>query len=192
MQPQLRFSHINNLTEARFASAAGAHWIGFCFDKCHLQYINPLKAKEIMDWLVGPAYFGIFDGHDAEEMKGICGMIGLKGIQMPLKFVNAERENLGLDLCIEANLQNITSEEKEWLLANDIAICLNGQFEESEVNFIEKLSPRLWWGLDSGDMKTVLKRFNQMGINIEGSNEEKPGLFDLSRVQELLDMLEEG
>ncbi len=190
MQPQLRFSHINNLTEARFAAAAGAQWIGFCFDKGHPQYINPLRAKEIMDWLVGPAYFGIFDGQDAEEMKGICGMIGLKGIQIPLKFVNPETENLEVDLCMEANLQTITQEEKERLLIGEAAVCLGGQFVESEADFIEKLLPRLWWGLEAEDLKTVLTRFNPMGINIEGSNEDQPGLLDLSRVQELLDMFE--
>ncbi len=46
---QLKISSITNLTDARFFSAIGAHYLGFCLDVLNEYNISIPKAKEIIN-----------------------------------------------------------------------------------------------------------------------------------------------
>ncbi|TNE80717.1 MAG: hypothetical protein EP332_06785 [Bacteroidetes bacterium] len=50
---KLKFGAVTNLTDARYAAAVYADWIGFRLDPSHPRYIDPAKAKEIIDWISG-------------------------------------------------------------------------------------------------------------------------------------------
>jgi phosphoribosylanthranilate isomerase len=57
---QLKISAITNLTDARYFSAIGAHYLGFCFDVLNENNISIAKAKEIINWLHEPVIVGEF------------------------------------------------------------------------------------------------------------------------------------
>ena len=81
---QLKISSITNLTDARFFSAIGAHYLGFCFDVLNPNNISIEKAKEIIGWLHEPVVVGEFGTHQSkEEIEFIAQQMGLNEIQLP-------------------------------------------------------------------------------------------------------------
>ena len=66
---KVKFSNVNNLSDARYAAAVGIEYIGFCFDKSNPDYIAPIKAKEMIDWITGSNIVAEFGNQSIEEIK---------------------------------------------------------------------------------------------------------------------------
>jgi phosphoribosylanthranilate isomerase len=67
LKMQLKISSITNLTDARFFSAIGANYLGFCFDVLNENNISIAKAKEIINWLHEPVIIGEFGNHQTKK-----------------------------------------------------------------------------------------------------------------------------
>ncbi len=106
---QLKISNITNLTDARFFSAIGAHYFGFCFDVLNENNISISKAKEIIQWLHEPVIVGEFGVHQTkEEIEFIANQIELAEIQIP--FEHSQKNDFLFDKFIVIdNLQTFDS-----------------------------------------------------------------------------------
>jgi phosphoribosylanthranilate isomerase len=56
----IKASEIANLTDARYFSAWGVEWLGFCLDETHPNFVNPAEFYAMREWLVGPKIVGEF------------------------------------------------------------------------------------------------------------------------------------
>ena len=183
---QLKFSNISNLTSARFAAAAMADWVGFCFDAESPNYINVLKAKEIAGWLTGPKYIGEFNNGDFETIQGICGILSLDGIQIPLnafdeKLLDLEKE---IFVTVELNNENFVSQQSslKTLPASQINYIFTGKYSPNYDSFLHEFSAakNIYLGFDfeAGLYNTLANNINPTGFQISAEPEEKPGMGD--------------
>ena len=108
---QLKISSITNLTDARFFSAIGAHYLGFNFDVLNENNISIAQAKEIIQWLHEPVIIGEFGKHQTkEEIEFIAKQMELNEIQIPFEhlknFISTHKVFLETDFTKD-NIQQI-------------------------------------------------------------------------------------
>ncbi|MDX5321816.1 MAG: hypothetical protein LPK45_11795, partial [Bacteroidota bacterium] len=113
---RIKFGSVTNLTDARYAAAVYADWVGFCFIPGHVRYIEPLKAKEIIDWLSGPSMVAEIGEMMPESMQSALEVLMIDTVQVTsMEALNAWKaagfqvigENLnayeGLQVCQPEN-----------------------------------------------------------------------------------------
>lgn len=156
----LKFSSINNLSDARFAAGAWADIVGFNFDPSHPQYIEPQKAKAIMAWLIGPTIVAEFEHQPLAWIQDICTELAINTIQIPYNHQDLEGlKNLNYQLIgVFDQADNIPD-------AFEMAICQN----TADYSRLQE------------QMNTLLNTATEFdpermdGVCIHGEKEDKPG-----------------
>ncbi|MDZ4757518.1 MAG: hypothetical protein SGJ10_05190 [Bacteroidota bacterium] len=183
---ELKFSNISNLTAARFAAAAMADWVGFCFDAESPNYINVLKAKEIAGWLTGPKYIGEFNDADFETIQGVCGILPLDAIQIPLSAFDEKLFELDKEIFVAVHCENenfLSQISRLNRISHHlIYYVFNGKYSPIYYSFLEQFAANkniyLGFNFEAGLYKTLAKNINVIGFQISGEPEEKPGMGD--------------
>lgn len=202
----LKISSISNLTDARFFSAIGAHYLGFCFDVLHPQNIPIEKANEIIKWLHHPVLVGEFGQHQTkEEIEFIANKIGLNDIQIPFnhpqkmdfhfdKFLMITDANLIKDkvefsdsdfivLKIdETRIQNIFSENKNVSSLPSPEITQLKQFISQHHVFIDTVFTK-------ENILPVVETLQPYGIQITCQTEQKSGISNVDEYAEIVELV---
>ena len=79
---KVKICGITRLHDARTAAAAGADFLGFIQHEDSPRYVRPDVAKEIIDWVRGPAPVGVFVNRSANEVNAACERAGFALAQM--------------------------------------------------------------------------------------------------------------
>lgn len=197
---QLKISSITNLTDARFFSAFGAHYLGFCFDVLNENNINIAKAKEIISWLHEPVIVGEFGIHQAkEEIEFIAQQLDINEIQIPVE--HRQKDEFLFDKFIETNnLPMIDSQRSTdyfvWKLKeNDIAEMLR-QVQHDGVNelstlpaFIKNNKVFIEFDFTKDNILPIIEKLQPYGIQITCRKEEKTGLSAVDEYAEILELV---
>lgn len=184
---QLKISSITNLTDARFFSAIGAQYLGFCFDVLNENNISITKAKEIIQWLHEPVVVGEFGTHQTkEEIEFIANQMELSEIQIP--FEHSQKNDLEFDKFIVIddwfsvhNLQftdYIVIKIKEDKIGNpSLKSFISNNKVFIETNFTQKT------------ILPFLETLQPYGIQITCKKEEKAGFSFVDEYAELLEII---
>ncbi|MDA1027480.1 MAG: phosphoribosylanthranilate isomerase [Bacteroidetes bacterium] len=79
---KVKICGITTLADARFASGAGADFLGFIQVPNSPRYIAPDLARDIINWVYGSQAVGVFAGEDAERVNEICDQAGFTYAQL--------------------------------------------------------------------------------------------------------------
>lgn len=79
---QIKICGIANLADARFAAGAGADFLGFVQHPESPRYIEPRKAREIIDWVYGAKPVGVFVNRNASDVNAIATEAGFEYVQL--------------------------------------------------------------------------------------------------------------
>lgn len=165
----LRFSHISNLSDARYAAGLWADFIGFCFDPGSKDFIDPNKAKEIISWVNGPAIVGEFGHQPVDWILDICQKLNIKVIEIPQDY--ADLTILDKDFRIIVRMhhseQNTLSKRADLLSTHQLEIYekISAEREQSVL-------------MDIADLNMDCSQLN--GVSIIGQHESKPGTSNQS------------
>ena len=93
---KIKLGNITNLSDARFAAAAGIEYMGFCFDTNNVNYIPPVKAKQIIDWTSGCFVVAEFGNQSIHEIIAITEMLNIDIVEinnhlMPADLVEIDK-----------------------------------------------------------------------------------------------------
>lgn len=187
----IKLGGITNLTDARYAAAVGVTYLGFCFDPSSPDYLPPIKAKEIMDWISGCHFVGEFGKQPKEEITEICSLLNLEIAEV---FPGCEPADISSIIKLNINHQNqdevvnyinsfasqfaafhLFSSDKSYNPFNDLikSLCETG---------------KIIWGFELNEehIKKSIKEYKPFAINLHGGVEEKPGLKNLDVLESLL------
>jgi len=186
-------SSITNLTDARYFSAWGATWIGFCFDPESPDYISPEKALEIKGWLHGPRYLGEFGNQDADNVAGIASFVGLEALEMPIDRIVLSPEMRHLPLFVR--ISGLESDIELAGLPDSVeGLLLDPQNLREPEKILRRLAERapIWLeGLtETEGIQGWLGNYPAAGLHLRGGAELQTGLklYDtLDRVMETLE-----
>jgi len=185
---QLKISSITNLTDARFFSAIGANYLGFCFDVLNENNSSIAKAKEIINWLHEPVIIGEFGNHQTkEEIQFIAEEMNLNEIQLP--FLHTEKDKLNFEkFLVLDNFQSTVDcrlSTDFFVLKMDIADISNQELKYFIANnkvFIET-------DFTKDNIKAIVEYLNPYGIQITCKKETKPGFSFVDEYAAILEII---
>lgn len=184
---QLKISNITNLTDARFFSAIGAHYLGFCFDALNENNISITKAKEIISWLYEPVVIGEFGEHQTkEEIVFIAQQLELSEIQIP--FTHVQKEDLKFE-------KFLLTEDWSLAIGQRSLDCFIVKIKADDLhnadlkNFIANNKVFIETDFTKENISTIIEKLNPFGIQITCRKEEKPGFSMVDEYAELLEII---
>ncbi len=80
MLPEVYFTQISNLSEARFASSVMAKGIAFCFELDQPNYVPIADLHGFKQWLVGSEWIAALSKEPSLEMREIIDYFGIKKV----------------------------------------------------------------------------------------------------------------
>lgn len=93
MQPEVYFTQISNLSEARFAASVMAKGIGFCIEKTHPDYVSPTALSGFKEWLVGSKWIAHVSKEPTADIKEIIEYFDFRIILHNNKLYNYTAED---------------------------------------------------------------------------------------------------
>ena len=157
---QLKISSITNLTDARFFSAIGAHYLGFNFDVLNENNISIAQAKEIIQWL-----------HE---------------IQIP--FEHPQKNELAFDKFLILDLKSTVDSRQS--TDYFVLKINSDDIENIDLkNFISTHKVFLETDFTKDNIQQIIKTLQPFGFQITCKKEEKAGFSFVDEYAELLEMI---
>lgn len=172
---RIKFGSITNLTDARYAAAVYADWLGFCFIPGHSRYIEPIKAKEIIDWLSGPKMVAELGSLMPDTMMSALEILMIDTVQV--------NDPAAAKAWIDSGFE-VIYEGPETSDFDGLRVCLPSDSSDPENEIID---------LSSLSIEEIQKHWLDpapFAIQVIGGDESMPGIRDFAQVDELLELYE--
>jgi phosphoribosylanthranilate isomerase len=208
---KVKASQITNLTDARYFSAKEVEWLSFNFSEGTENYIDPMRAKAMFEWVHGPHIVGEFDGLTADDINFYTEGYQLQHIQVGESITAETVFNLNaVSIIKEIVVEPLASLEilrgcLRPFAASVEAFQLN--FEKFGLSFLSLKNGNS--ALTFADLKALCDEFkiilaidfqlveldnvlrlNPYGLNVRGGDEEKVGIKSFDEVDDIFDKLE--
>lgn len=202
----LKLGAVNNLSDARFGAGVGAQYLGLNLDQRDPNSLGTVDAPELIQWIQGPAIIGEFGKQEAGHINTVCELLQLGWAQIEddanLDRIKALETEIILDLAIDNWKQEELLAHME--AANDyvsfyLISLKHGSIEdyltesgnkEFLKNLIAKYPVFFSFDLNKENLKPLLEEFAPHGINLKGSNEDRPGYKDFEELMDMADLLQ--
>jgi phosphoribosylanthranilate isomerase len=183
---QLKVSSITSLNDARYFSAIGANYLGFCFDALNPNNISIEKAREITSWLHDPVVVGEFGLHQTkEEIEFIAQQMDISEIQ--ISFHHPQKNDLKFPKFLFVDdwkrIENHISE--------DVLIVKITQDEVFNSDLKKIISHRnifIAADFSKENIREVKEQLHPFGIQLTCKREEKPGISYVDEYAEILEL----
>lgn len=185
---QLKIASITNLTDARFFSAVGAHYLGFCFDVLNEKNISITHAKEIINWLHQPVLVGEFGHHQpTEEIEFIAKEMKLNEIQIP--FSHPHKAELPFEKFLVLDENQFTLHSTDF--TDYLVLKINKDYINNKllIDFIAKNKVFIEADFTKETIKSIIEKLNPYGIQFSCKKETKTGFSNVEEYAELLDII---
>lgn len=210
---KIKASQITNLTDARYFAAREVHWMSFDFREKSSNFIDPIKARAIFEWVEVPTIIGEFDNISADEIRFYTEGWGLKAIQVsfftPLETVKALQ---GFSIIKEIWIEEFTNSDvlrKTILEFLEYVDAFQLNFEHGDISFADIQEGRAMISLE--ELKAIcldypiildisfslqdinaIKMLNLAGLSMKGSAEERVGVKTFDELDDIFDTIEES
>jgi len=196
---QIKICGITNLADARYASGAGADFLGFVQYSGSPRYIASESAKDIIAWLYGARPVGVFVNETASVVNDICDRVGFEFVQLhgdeaasycedidwPIIKVIRVGEDMNRD-----SLRSIMSEFEEvseyFLLDTKTDAEYGGSGKSFDWSILEDQSFArpifLAGGLNPENVAHAVDRVSPFAVDVSSGLEESPGQKDFGKI----------
>jgi phosphoribosylanthranilate isomerase len=205
---KIKASQITNLTDARYFAAKEVEWLSFNFAEKTENYIEPMRARAMFDWVEVPHLIGEFGGFDAEGVNFYAESWGLKAVQVGenTEVFDLKSDYILKEIIVEADSTYEELSRQMSALKNIVAVFeLN--FEKNNVSFSDvksgkgPLSINALFGLCEAfnvilniDFQLVeleeIIALNPFGLSLKGGEEERVGVKSFDELDDIFDKLE--
>ncbi len=208
---KVKASQITNLTDARYFAAKEVEWLSFNFAEGSENYIDPMKARAMFEWVHGPHIVAEFDGFSATDINFYTEGYQLSHIQVGMQtsvedVFTLKAPSIIKEITIEASTNlDILRGLMRPFTASVEAFLLN--FERNGLGFSSLKNPNSMIKVE--DLKTLCDEFNIIlaidfqtimleellnlnlyGLSLQGGEEEKVGVKSFDQLDEILEKLE--
>lgn len=195
----IKLGNITNLSDARFAAAADATYIGFCFDPENENYITPLKAKDIIDWVTGSSVVAEFGNQTLEEIRDISELLDIDVIEVNNQLLPDELMGLGKAIIKKIDVNQFDAQQLQTEIdayqkvADAFHLYASGKPQKFDHDQLVALcaSEKIIWGLELHleNVLDIINTYKPFAISVSGGQEEKAGVKDFDELNDLLDLL---
>lgn len=200
---QVKICGITNIEDAVCAAECGAAAAGFIFYPPSLRYIQPNKARAIIDKLPRDLVkVGVFVNEPAAEVKRIFDYCGLDMLQLHGEE-SPDYCRQFPSLCVIKALELKNEEDVQAASCYDVAAILadsrcaglyGGTGKISNWDLAGKVSQRLILsgGLNEGNIMKALQKVNPAALDINSGTEERPGKKDSAKIVRIMQVIKTG
>lgn len=196
---KIKLGNVTNLSDARYAAAVGINYIGFCFDPSAQNYIAPIKAKEMIDWITGSYIVAEFGEQSFNEINDISELLGVNVIELNNRLLPDELLAFGKPIIKKIDVsvfsfEQVKKEIESYRQACDVFhLYASGHEQLLNADQLKELcsNHQIIWGFDVqlDTMMEVIETYAPFAFNISGGQEEKAGIKDFDELNELLDVI---
>ena len=189
-----KINHTRHLTDARFAAAAGIHYLGFCFDISSPSFIPPIKAKEIIDWTSGSHIVGEFGNQSVEDINTIVQLLNIDIVELKESHADNSIHDIQVPVILAIDIEkfsvtslfefctNYQNQVQAFHLFNweSLAQTQPEVFSKIGIEFILHLKGHLM------NQLSVLTQINPFGVSFDSDSEEKAGMKDFEDLSDFI------
>ncbi len=196
---KIKLGNINNLSDARFAAAAGIDYMGFCFDNTNVNYIPPVKAQQIIEWTTGCFVVAEFGQQSLREITDIVELLNIDIVELNNDLLPDDIKAIDKPIIKKIDISAWSAEAIEKQLnayADKVdAFHLYNSEHTTQPNeaWLKNLCAtyKIIWGLNtsSDNIPHILHTYQPYALNITGGDEEKTGMKDFEELNLVLDAL---
>jgi len=195
---KLKLSPITNLSDARFAAAAGFHYMGFCFDPSAVDFLLPIKAKEILEWTSGSHCVGEFGDQSAEEIQEISELLGVDVILLDNHIFPDEFSHFSKPIIKVIGLNQMDEAAVKREIATYSPFCdafqLNAQgISVANLLWVKPLTEShkiiMNVGNDASAINEIDSLISPFAMHLQAATEEQTGMRDFSDLNALLEAI---
>lgn len=195
---KLKLSPITNLSDARFAAAAGFHYMGFCFDPSANDFLLPIKAKEILEWTSGSHCVGEFGNQLADEIEEISELLGVDVILLDNQLLPDELSIFSKPIIKVVGLNQMDEEAVKREIAAYAPYCDAFQLNAIGLNVADLLWVKpltethkiiLNVGNNADSINASESSIAPFAIHLQAGAEEQTGMRDFSDLNALLEAI---
>ncbi|WP_111669690.1 phosphoribosylanthranilate isomerase [Algoriphagus litoralis] len=197
----VKLNQISNLTDARYGAGMYVDLLGFNLNVDTENYITPAQFKELTGWVSGVEFVGEFS-HESQPniLEIVKEYPGITWIEFDRIEVLEGLVGQGYALIYKMNLEDVKHIEPE--VASELhksgiifhVVSKDNHLKVDDANVITKLAERckviLGVGINSENVLKLVKGLKIFGISLDGGQESKPGLKDMTELSEILEKLE--
>ncbi|MFN3528654.1 MAG: hypothetical protein ACK417_01865 [Bacteroidia bacterium] len=199
---QFYFRDITNLSDARFAAAADAAFVGFSFDPTSVNYVSPSAMMEMRGWLSGPKITGNFGLIAPDELNREISAYDLEVVELAFdiyagyaRSIHAETiMRLKLSALDQAGLRHFDGDYlllyADQIFPNWTLSCANRQL----ISLLKDACARCRCIIDipaeAEQLRQMVQELRPNAVCLHGGSEDRPGIKEFTDMQEKLDALE--
>jgi phosphoribosylanthranilate isomerase len=208
---KVKASQMTNLTDARYFAAKEVEWLSFNFTEGSENYIDPMKAKAMFEWVEGPIIVAEFEGFSAADINFYTEGYQLSHVQVGMNTTVDDVFELKAPSVIkeiivdEASNAEILRGLMRPFAASVEAFQLN--FQKNRLDLLSLKSSNA--KITIADLKALCNEFkiilaidfqaimledvlglNLYGLSLQGGEEEKVGVKSFDELDEILEQLE--
>src|SRR5690606_37604819 len=174
---RLYIHSVDNLTEARFACASNANYLGFCLTPGQKNHIDSVKLSAILPWLSGPQFVGQFMYEPSKTILTLVETLGLQIVEIPAN--HPERESLRKIIPLIVRFEN--KEIPYQVFENETGLIYPASHPENIGQAIIDIKE------ETGKILQQIAELKPLGIAFSGESEQEPGMAELSHWSEWLE-----
>ncbi len=205
---KIKASQITNLTDARYFAAKEVEWLSFNFKENTDNYIEPMRARAMFDWVEVPHIVGEFDDFDAEAVNFYAENWGLKAVQIgeTTEVFDVKSDYIVKEIVID-NTTNAQILRGLLSPSANMVAAFQLNFEQNSISFSDLKSGK--HPLSISDILSLCTAFKiilsidfqlveleeilalkPFGLSLKGGEEERVGVKSFDELDEIFDALE--
>jgi phosphoribosylanthranilate isomerase len=205
---KIKASQITNLTDARYFAAKEVEWLSFNFAEKTENYIEPMRARAMFDWVEVPHLIGEFSGFDAEGVNFYAESWGLKAVQVDDKteVFDVKSPYILKEIVVDSN-SSAEELSRQMSPLKNIVAAFELNFEKNNLSFSDLKSEK--GPLSINDLLALCEAFkiilnidfqlveleeimalNPFGLSLKGGEEERVGVKSFDELDDIFDKLE--
>lgn len=199
---RLYFKDLTNLSDARFAAAADAEFVGFSFDPISSNYVAPNAMMEMRGWLSGPKFVGNFNLIAPDDLNLEIDNYELEVVELDFSLyagyarsVHAETIlRLKLSALDQAGLRHF---DGDYLLIHADEIFSNWTLTRTNRQVLDLLKSACAHNrciidipAEAQQLREIVQMLSPYALCLYGGQEQRLGIKEFTDMQEKLEALE--
>ena len=198
LKTKVKVGNITNLSDARYCAGMGAAWLGFPMKDAEGLLFSPEKFTDITGWVSGPEFVLEAEETNLKELYKIIDNYPAHYLQLDASQIedfdptHIERLIVSIDIHEWQKWKNIISESKA--LITHLLITNSSEGNPKDLHsLIGEMAEYGTLILGFGIIKETLTEILELpivGIALNGSHEERPGMKDYDQLADILEALD--